>query len=166
MNESEWLTRKTRIDKKLRSLNPAWEIIRYREGLSPAQLRCHAVTEFPTQNGPADYALFVNGILLGILEAKKVTVSPQNVLEQAKRYSSGIIKGCGSWNGHQVPFLFATNGEIIWFLDVRGEKAASRKLNNFHTGPALESLFQSDHRLPQRWLLDTPVERIGRLRDY
>ena len=37
----------------------------------------HAVEEYPTANGPADYALFVEGRLLGILEAKKVTVNPQ-----------------------------------------------------------------------------------------
>ena len=33
MYESEWQTRKTRIDKQLRSLNPAWEIIPYTAGL-------------------------------------------------------------------------------------------------------------------------------------
>jgi type I site-specific restriction endonuclease len=29
---------------------------------------------------------------LGIIEAKKVKVGPQNVLEQAKRYSKGAFK--------------------------------------------------------------------------
>jgi hypothetical protein len=29
MTEPEWLTRKQRIDAKLRSLSPAWEIVRY-----------------------------------------------------------------------------------------------------------------------------------------
>ena len=166
MNESEWLTRKTRIDKKLRSLNPPWEIIPYRDGLDLSKLTCHAVTEFPTQNGPADYALFVNGILLGILEAKKVSINPQNVLEQAKRYASGVPKGCGSWNGHQVPFLFATNGEIIWFLDVRGEKSASRIIASFHTASALEGMFGFNWKPAHDWLLDTPPDLITRLRDY
>jgi len=39
---------------------------RWKDGLDVSALRCHAVTEFPTANGPADYALFVNGKLLGI----------------------------------------------------------------------------------------------------
>jgi type I restriction enzyme R subunit len=56
-------------------------------------LSCHAVEELPTQSGPADYGLFVDGQLLGILEAKKVAVSPQNVLEQAKRYAKGAVQG-------------------------------------------------------------------------
>src|SRR5438309_9170436 len=119
MNESEWLTRKTRIDKKLRSLNLAWEIIPYRDGLNPAQLRCHAVTEYPTENGPADYALFVNGLLLGIIEAKKLSLGPQNVLVQAQRYAEGATGNPLRYGPYRVPFLYSTNGEVIWFHDVR-----------------------------------------------
>ncbi len=89
MHESEWKTRKTRIDRQLQALNPAWEIIPYTPALNTSELSCHAVEEYPTLNGPADYALFVNGNLLGILEAKKVAVDPWNVLEQAKRYAAG-----------------------------------------------------------------------------
>jgi type I restriction enzyme R subunit len=98
MQEAEWLTRKKRIDTRLRSLNPAWQIIPWQAGLDTSTLACHAVTEFPTANGPADYALFVDGIFLGIIEAKKVTVNPQNVLEQAKRYARGATNGPGNWN--------------------------------------------------------------------
>ncbi len=76
MHEAEWLTRKLRIDKRLQALNPKWQIIRYRPGLDVAALTCHAVTEIPTANGPADYGLIVNGLFLGILEGKKVTVNP------------------------------------------------------------------------------------------
>ncbi|MGI6393815.1 MAG: hypothetical protein ACOX2F_03620 [bacterium] len=92
MVESEWITRKTRIDSRLKSLSQPWNIIKYSENLDTSQLTEHAVEEFPTANGPADYAFFVNGQLLGILEAKKVSISPQNVLEQAKRYSMGAQK--------------------------------------------------------------------------
>ena len=60
-DESEWLTRKNRIDTRLCALTPPWKIIRYRDGLNLSSLPCAAVEEFPTANGPADYALFVNG---------------------------------------------------------------------------------------------------------
>jgi type I restriction enzyme R subunit len=166
MSEAEWQTRKKRIDRRLRSLTPAWEIIRYGEGLDLSRLRCHAVEELPTANGPADYGLFVNGCFLGIIEAKKVTVNPQNVLEQAKRSARGAKEGPGNWNGYRVPFLYATNGEIVWFLDVRGEKPVSRQLSNFHTAPALEAMFAYDPFPARSWLLDTPPERIERLRPY
>ena len=110
MHESEWQTRKSRIDRQLRALVPSWEIIPYRAGLNTSELSCHAVEEYPTANGPADYALFVNGRLLGILEAKRVGVDPRNVLEQAKRYAAGCENTLGQWNTFKVPFLIASNG--------------------------------------------------------
>lgn len=166
MSESEWLTRKKRIDSKLRSSNPAWEIVRYKEDLDLSKLSRHAVEELPTANGPADYALFVNGKLLGIIEAKKVTVNPQNVLEQAKRYSKGVFQGTGNWNGYKAPFLYATNGEIIWHLDIRSEKKSSRRISNFHTAMALESFFSSDLKPAQDWLTNNSPDGIERIRDY
>src|SRR5262245_1601006 len=129
MNEAEWKTRKERIDTRLRNCNPSWQIVPWRAGLDVSTLRSHVITEFPTANGPADYAVFVNGQLLGVIEAKKVTVNPQNVLEQAKRYAEGVANGCGNWNGYHVPFLYATNGELIWHLDVRPDKRVSRVIS-------------------------------------
>ena len=73
MNESEWQTRKHRIDAKLRAANAGWQIIPFTPGLDTTRLAGHAVTEFPTANGRADYALVVRGALLAIVEAKKVT---------------------------------------------------------------------------------------------
>ena len=120
----------------------------------------------PPSNGPADYALFVDGQLLGILEAKKVTVNPQNVLEQAKRYAEGATQGAGNWNGFRVPFLYASNGEVIWHLDVRPAKPVSRIISHFHTAPALDALFARNPKPAHDWLLDTPPDLISRLRDY
>lgn len=88
--ELEWQTRKERIDKKLKSISPEWKIISYKPGLDLSKLSNHAVTEFETDNGPADYALFVKGKLLGIIEAKKVKVGPQNVLLQETQLLADI----------------------------------------------------------------------------
>lgn len=140
-DEAEWQTRKQRIDTRLRAMVPAWQIIPYRDGLDLSGLACHAVEELPTANGPADYGLFVNGRLLGIVEAKKVSVAPQNVLEQAKRCAVGALQGTGNWNGFKVPFLYATNGEIISHLDARAAKPISRQIASFHTAPAMEAMF-------------------------
>ncbi len=127
MTESEWLTRKKRIDTKLRSINPSWEIIPFSKVSDFSTLTNHAVEEFPTENGFADYALFVDGKILGFLEAKKVAVNPQNVLEQAKRYAKTVYQGIGNWNGYKVPFIYASNGEIVWFADVRTNNYVSRQ---------------------------------------
>jgi len=164
-DELEWQTRRDRINKKLRALKPAWNIIKFREGLDVFALDRHAVEEYPTGNGPADYALFVKGKLLGIIEAKRVKIGPQNVLEQAKRYSRGAFGGSGNWEGYRVPFLYATNGEIIWFIDVRDGKNISRQISSFHTANALGEFFQDSIANGYEWLKNNPIN-IERLRYY
>lgn len=71
MAESEEQTRKVRIDEKLRSPLLKWTIIPNDKVSDYTTLTAHAVEEFPTETSPADYALFVEGMLLGIIEAKK-----------------------------------------------------------------------------------------------
>ncbi len=164
-DEYEWQTRRDRINKKLQSLKPSWKIIKYSSDLDFSSLNGHAVEEYPTANGPADYALFAKGKLLGILEAKKVRVGPQNVLEQAKRYARGAYGGCGNWEGYRVPFLYASNGEVIWFIDVRNAKNISRRLSSFHTADALTEFFASDPAAGFQWLNANPI-RIENLRYY
>ena len=130
-----------------------------------SELTCHAVEEYPTLNGPADYALFVNGNLFGILEAKKVAVDPRNVLEQAKRYAAGCSNTIGRWGGFNVPFLFASNGTKIWFADVRDKNYYSRELLDFHSADSLQEMLAKDNAHSRKWFKKTPNE-IERLRPY
>lgn len=164
MTELEWQTRKNRIDTKLKNAAQPWKIIKFKDGLDTASLHACAVEEYPTQNGPADYALFVHGKLLGIIEAKKVTVNPQNVLEQAKRYARGATDGPGKWNGFHVPFLYATNGEIIHFADVRHDNYSSRRVSDFHTPDGLYEFFSTT--MQPDWFTSQPLDQIEKLRPY
>ncbi len=164
MSEAEWLTRKKRIDTRLK--HKGWKLLPFSSNLDLKALDKCAVEELPTGNGPADYALFVSGQCLGIVEAKKVTVNPQNVLEQAKRYARGVFDAAGEWKDFRVPFLYASNGTLIWHLDTRPEKLVSRQLSDFHTPDALEARFNQDTAAARSYLLDTPPERIERLRPY
>ena len=109
MSESEYQTRKQRIDLKLRK---NWKIIHAKKVSDYSDLSNHAVEEYPTLNGFADYALFVNGKLFGFIEAKKISIGTENVLEQAKRYSKDISNTIGEWGEYKAPFLFSSNGEI------------------------------------------------------
>ena len=163
-SEAEWQTRKGRIDNRLRK--SGWNLIPFSTALNLKKLDRTAVEELPTASGPADYALFVDGKLLGIVEAKKVTVNPQNVLEQAKRYARGVFDGAGQWNDFRVPFLYASNGTLVWHLDARAQKLVSRQLSDFHTPEALAGFFASDMTSPRNYLLDTPAEQIQGLRPY
>ena len=73
--ESESLTRKRRIDSRLKATD--WDIVRFSPDMLVNSLDNVAVEELPTANGPADYGLFVGGRLLEIVEAKKVSRDPQ-----------------------------------------------------------------------------------------
>lgn len=164
MPENEWLTRKKRIDTKLVQLG--WKICAYREGMDLSVLGHHAVEEFPTASGPADYAMFVGGQLLGFIEAKKVAVNPQNVLEQAKRYAQTTNHGIGEWNGFKVPFIYASNGELVWYADVRHANYSSRQLSQFHTPAAMREGLMSDRNAAFQFLASIPIDQIARLRPY
>ena len=161
--ESEKTTRKKRIDRMLKA--SGWKIVPLSDSIDTAKLTNHAVEEWPTKNGPADYALFAKGLLLGIVEAKKLDVGAQNVLEQAKRYSKGVSPTIGEWNKYRVPFLYSSNGELIYHLDVRDNRNLSRELFSFHTPESVETSFQTNKANSFVWLKEKPIERPG-LRDY
>src|SRR5205823_1045559 len=82
------------------------------------------------------------------------------------RYASGVFDAVGEWNGLRVPFLYASNGTIIWHLDTRTKKLVSRQLSDFNTPEALEARFAHDASASASYLLDTPPEQIAKLRPY
>ena len=86
-----------------------------------------------TPDVPDKAAIAANGNILGIVEAKKLTLGPQNVLTQAERYSKGATGNPLNYAGYRVPFLYSTNGEVIWFRDARHPLNRSRKVASFHT---------------------------------
>ena len=161
-DNSEWLTRKTLVDKDLRAAG--WRVARYDQRPLSGFDRC-AVEEYPTINGPADYALILNGQVIGIVEAKKLSLGPQNVLSQAERYARGVHQHGPSWGDFGVPFLYSTNGEVIWHHDVREERNRSRRVEHFHTPDALrETLARNDETALAR--LSVLPNEGTRLRPY
>lgn len=152
--ESERLTRKKRIDPQLESLG--WRVVPFTEGCDLATVNDCAIEEFPTENGPADYALCVDGRIIAVVEAKKITLGPQNVLTQAQRYARGLSNSLLNYDGHRAPFLYSTNGEVIWFHDVRHTVNRSRKITRFHSPDALRHFFERDFEAGLEWLETHP----------
>lgn len=137
--EAEWRTRRERIDPRLRACG--WEVVRFDASRPLSAYKRHAITEYETANGPADYALCVDGRILGIIEAKRVGLNPQERLPQAGRYSKGIKDSPFQCDGgYGAPFLYATNGELVWFHDVRHGDSRSRPIGGFHTPEALQEI--------------------------
>ena len=142
IKNSEWLTRKRLIDPQLRAAG--WNVVPYSKALDLANGEPLAIEEYPTDNGPADYVLCVDGHILGIVEAKKLTLGPQNVLTQAERYSRGATGNPLNFDGYHVPFLYSTNGEVIWHHDIRRSLNRSRRITQFHTPDALKERLASE----------------------
>jgi type I restriction enzyme R subunit len=142
-----------------------WTITPFDPATPPANFTAHALTEYNTANGPADYALFVAGQPLGIVEAKKITLGPQNVLSQAERYSRGGADSPFDFSGFRVPFLYSTNGEILWFHDIRHELNRSRRIATFHKPAALQEMLARDLDASCSWFAATP-NRHPLLRPY
>jgi type I restriction enzyme R subunit len=159
-DESEWKTRKKRIDPKLDA--SGWAV---RRGSASSTVQPFRTEEEETDNGPADYALWLDDAVVGVVEAKKVTVGPQNVLTQAERYARGLRNPQHRFDEFGCPFLYSTNGEVVWFHDVRHPLNRSRRVANFHTPSALEEALGRDFdgacEVAQRLPHDHP-----RLRQY
>jgi type I restriction enzyme R subunit len=138
--ESERQTRRQRINPRLEAAK--WTIVPFEQGTHTGSGL--AVEELETANGPADYGLLDDGRCLGVVEAKKLTLGPQEVLTQAQRYSRGIDQQ-PLWQGeYGTPFLYSTNGEIIRFQDVRHPLNRSRPVSAFHTPAALQEMLERD----------------------
>lgn len=136
-DEREWLTRKRRIDPRLDAL--AWT-----HGAGDVSPTPHRTEEHATQNGPADYVLWQNRQVVAVIEAKSLTTGPQNVLTRAERYARGLSDSPFNFGGLRAPFLYATNGEVTWFHDVRHPLNRSRRIAQFHTPSALAELLSRD----------------------
>ena len=160
--ERERQTRRERIDPRLKQAG--WTVTPFR-GADLGQYQHAAVEEFETRNGPADYALCDRGDALGVVEAKKVTLGPQNVLTQAERYSRGFDASATDYGeGYRIPFLYSTNGEVTWFQDVRHPLNRSRRVAQFHTPSALRELLDRDNEAALAKLDGLPYHSL--LRGY
>jgi type I restriction enzyme R subunit len=160
---SERLTRKRIVDSKLRAAG--WSVSAFKLDLTLGAYNNCAIEEYPTDSGPADYALCVGGQILGVVEAKKLTLGPQEVLPQAERYSRGVSTNHFDFNGFRVPFLYSTNGEMIWHHDVRHPLNRSHIVAAFHTPDALREFLARNVESTLDQLLARPNDH-PRLRPY
>jgi len=146
------------IDEQLEKAG--WEIIR--EGDHVPQTGNYAVEEFQTDSGPMDYALIVDGQLIGDVEAKPEGTGVPAVLQQSERYSKTYTKGNLEYEGgYHIPFLYASNGHLIWFRDARTKRNIQRELKLFHTPEALNEFLERNIEESFTWLQENPIDIQG-----
>ncbi len=103
-----------------------------------------AVREFPTSSGEVDYALFIEGMPVGVVEAKK-SAEGQNltVVEgQTSRYANSTFK----WikQSHRIRFAYEATDKITRFTDYNDIKYRSREVFSFHRPETLKALTQQE----------------------
>lgn len=100
------------IDAQLRAAG--WEVdsqnLTYNKGTRPKKGKVRAIAEYPTDDGRADYALFVGLQIVAVVEAKRQSKDVYSGIDQAKRYSRSfrvlgeeILPGA-AWGEYKVPF--------------------------------------------------------------
>jgi len=175
---------RTIIDQQLR--DRGWEVdsenLRFASGARPAKGKAMAIAEWPTESGPADYALF-NGLhCIAVIEAKRQRKNVSAAIDQSERYSKGIkledgaIATDGPWGEYRVPFVFATNGRPylkqietesgIWFRDTRYDTNLRRALNDWFTPDGLSAELQIDRKAAHDALKKQPFDFGFPLRPY
>nr|MBP3281041.1 type I restriction-modification system endonuclease [Treponema sp.] len=155
------------IDDQLRKVG--WEAdtknLRYSKGTRPQKGRKIAIAEWPVKSTKiaddrADYALFVDEQLIGIIEAKAYEKSVYAIIdnqchEYAKNVKDEDVHYCmGKWQSYKVPFVFATNGRPylkqietesgIWFQDLRKETNIPHALQGWYSPEDLLAKFKQN----------------------
>jgi len=124
-----------------------------------------AVREYPTDTGPADYALFINRNAVGVVEAKR-NEAGENITaheSQTERYANATLK----WRKDNSPlsFLFEATGQIIRFTDGRDPFPRSREVFGFFKPAQLAEWLSQPESLRRRLAEQMPGLPEENLRD-
>ena len=127
------------IDKKL--IESGW-VIQDVKSLNLSASLGVAVREFPTSTGPVDYALFIEGVPVGIIEAKK-TDEGENITAvegQSSRYANSTFKWIKSI--YRIRFAYEATDKLTRFTDYNDIKYRSRTVFSFHRPETLNALLK------------------------
>lgn len=125
------------IDRKLEE--SGWVVQDVKRLNSTASLGV-AVREFPAETGPVDYALFVEGKPVGVVEAKKGDAG-ENITTaevQSARYAHSTFQ----WVNYKyrIRFAYEATDELTRFTDFDDINYRSRSIFSFHQPQTLQKL--------------------------
>lgn len=103
-----------------------------------------AVREYPTSTGPVDYALFVEGKPVGVVEAKKDELGENiTVVEgQSGRYAKSTFRYITT--DYRIRFAYEATGQLTRFTDFDDVKFRSRRVFSFHRPETLLALLSKE----------------------
>ena len=146
------------IDEKL--IQSGWAIQNMNE-LNLSSTLGVAVREFPTSTGPVDYALFVDGKPVGVVEAKRDELgeSITDVENQSGRYANSKFKWVKT--DYSICFAYEATGKIVRFTDYADIKCRSRAVFSFHRPETLQKLLKQPDTIRNNMKHFPPLDETG-----
>ncbi|WP_433729593.1 DEAD/DEAH box helicase family protein [Nocardia sp. CA-129566] len=109
--------------------------------LNPLAAKGVVVREFPLATGRADYVLFVEGSIVGVIEAKRAGDTLAAAQAQNARYAAGVTADHQSalWHpDNPFPFRYASSGAETTFSNQLDPVPSSRPVFSFHRPETIE----------------------------
>jgi type I restriction enzyme R subunit len=130
-------------------LTAAGWLVQYRKDANPSAGRGVAIREFPmrTGYGEADYLLYVDGMALGVIEAKKEGSTLTGFELQTEKYSQGLPDGLPAPR-KPLPFCYQSTGVETRFTNLLEPDAASRNVFAFHRPETLALWMEQESKQP------------------
>lgn len=146
------------IDNKLRQ--SGW-VIQDLQKLNLSASLGIAVREFPTSTGEVDYALFVDGAPIGVVEAKREEAgeSITDVELQSGRYAGSTFKWVKS--GYVIRFAYEATDKLVRFTDYKDIKYRSRRVFSFHRPETLRELLRQPDTIRNNMKHFPPLDETG-----
>ncbi len=128
------------IDNRL--VQSGWIVQDFKQ-LNPMASLGVVVREFPTSTGPVDYALFVDGVPVGVIEAKKDSAGENitTVENQSGRYANSKLKYVSV--DYRIRFAYEATGVLTRFTDYDDIKYRSRVVFSFHRPETIKALLKA-----------------------
>ena len=146
------------IDRKLSE--SGWTV-QALKSLSLTASRGVAVREFSTSSGPVDYALFVEGAPVGVVEAKKAEAGEKitTVEGQSSRYANSSFK----WvkGDHRIRFAYEATDRLVRFTDYNDDKYRSRTVFSFQRPETLAALLRQPDTVRNNLKRFPPFDSTG-----
>jgi type I restriction enzyme R subunit len=129
-----------------RQLKAAGWVVQNKDAINLAAGPGIAVREFQTDNGPADYGLYVQRKFIGVIEAKKEGETLSQVEAQADKYAEGfrsraLREGLPFWQ-ELPPFHYVSTGLETQFQSRLDPISRPRRVFGFYRPEGLLELFQ------------------------
>src|SRR5439155_7219148 len=107
-------------------------------------------------DGAADYGLFVDRKMVGIVEAKPEGTTLSGVAEQSTSYLSSVPANV-QYAQLPLPFSYETTGVETYFRDLRDPDSRSRRVFAFHRPATLLELLSQGNSLRTRLRQMSPL---------